>query len=104
MLRDLRFGLRLLAKSPGHTSVVTLTLAMGIGLTTAMFSIVYGTFLRGLPFPEADRIVRVERNNLSAGAEHLKVPSGDFLAWREQQKSFEGLAAWYGVSVNVGGS
>jgi putative ABC transport system permease protein len=104
MLNDLRFGLRLLVKSPGHTSVVVLTLALGIGLTTAMFSIVYGTFLRGLPFPEADRIVRVERNNLEAGAEHLKVPAGDFLAWREQQRSFEGLAAWYGVSVNVSGS
>jgi len=104
MLKDLRFGLRLLAKSPGHTAVVVLTLAMGIGLTTAMFSIVYGTFLRGLPFPEADRIVRVERNNLAAGAEHLRVPAGDFFAWREQQRSFEGLAAWYGVSVNVSGS
>lgn len=104
MFKDLRFGLRLLAKHPGHTAIVVLTLALGIGLTTAMFSIVYGTFLRGLPFLEADRILRVERNRLSAGVEHMKVDAPDFLAWREQQASFEGLAAWYGVSVNVSGS
>jgi putative ABC transport system permease protein len=104
MWKDLQFGFRLLVKAPGHTVIVVLTLALGIGLTTAMFSIAYGTFLRGLPFPEADRIMRVELNNLVAGDDHIKVGPRDFLAWTENQSSFEGLAAWYGISVNVSGS
>ena len=60
-LAALRFGFRRLWKFPVHSAVAVLTLALGIGLTTAMYAIVEGTFLRGLPFADADRIVRVER-------------------------------------------
>ena len=59
LLRDVRYGLRSLLKAPGLTAVAVLALTLGIGLTTTMFSIVYGALLKGLPYPDGDRIVDV---------------------------------------------
>src|SRR5437870_1283349 len=59
LIQDLRYGLRILAKDPGFTAVMVLTLALAIGATTAIFSVVYGVLLRHLPYPKPDQIVSV---------------------------------------------
>ncbi|MDP9122292.1 MAG: ABC transporter permease [Acidobacteriota bacterium] len=92
--RDIRFGVRILGKHPGHTAAAAVALALGIGLTTAMFSIVYGVILRGLPFPGAERIMFLETANSARNQKSLAVDLADFLDWRKRQRSFEGLAAF----------
>jgi putative ABC transport system permease protein len=96
LLRDIRFGLRLLAKRPGFTAVAVLTLALGIGANTAIFSVVYGTLLEPLPYRNPEQLVMVwskpqpdSRNGVAAG---------DFLDWRAQSTVFQGLHAWTGRS------
>ena len=103
-LKDLRYGARKLVRNPGFSALSVLTLAVGIGLTATMFSIVYGAIWRGLPFPESDRLMHVERNNLPADQQSLEVTLHDFADWRAQQKSFEGLAAFTSGTVNVSGT
>jgi putative ABC transport system permease protein len=96
--RDLQFGLRLLWKNPGFTTVALLALALGIGINTAIFSVVYATLLAPLPYHEPDRIVmvwslvNVHRNGVSAG---------DFLDWKRQNTAFESIAAWTGQSMSL---
>jgi putative ABC transport system permease protein len=94
LLRDLRFGLRILTRSPGHTLAAVLALALGIGLSTAMFSIVYGALLRGLPFPESERIVHVGNANPSRDQPELEVHVHDYLEYARRQTALEGLAAY----------
>ncbi len=103
LLRDIRFGLRLLAKHPGHTAVATLALGLGIGLCTAMFSIVRGTVLQGLPFERSDRLLHLETNNLPKGEDSREVPIHDLLDWQKRQQSFESLAGFYEGTINLSG-
>src|SRR5262245_33805437 len=102
--KDVRHGVRLLLRSPAHSIIAVLALAAGIGLTTFMFSIVYGALFRGLPFEAPEQIIHLERSNLPQGATSLEVPIHDYRDWREQQHSFEGLAAFYEGTVNVSGT
>ncbi len=91
--RDCRYGARSLRKSPGFTLVAVLTLALGIGATTSIFSVISAVLLRPLPYPDADRLVYVGqqyRNGLAASGEPK------FLFWREQSRSFEALACYSG--------
>jgi putative ABC transport system permease protein len=104
LLKDLRYGARKLVRNPGFAAISVLTLALGIGLTTTMFSIVYGALYRGLPFDESERLIHLERNNLPRDIESMGVTLHDLRDWREQQRSFEGLAAWTNGTVNVAGS
>jgi putative ABC transport system permease protein len=83
MIQDLRYGLRILLKSPAFTLTAILSLAIGIGANTALFSVINAVLWRPLPYPEAERLVRV--NELSGV---------DFAAFREASKSFDGLAPW----------
>ncbi len=103
-IQNLRVGTRLMLKNPGVTAIAVLALALGIGLTTATFSIVYGALFRGLPFEDSHRIMHLERNNLSQDIESMEVTLHDFLDWREQQTSFHGLAGFYEGTVNVSGA
>ena len=104
VLRDIRYGARSLRKSRALTAVAVLALTLGIGLTTTMFSIVYGALIKGWPFPDSDQLVSVQRQNLSRGNNRMSTPIHDFHDFRDQQRSFTGIAAYYGGTVNVSGS
>lgn len=92
MLQDLRYAVRMLLKNPGFTIIAVLTLALGIGANTAIFSIVNAVLLRELPFADANRIVTLWENNSVDGLERDDVSPANFLDWRERQRSFEQLA------------
>jgi putative ABC transport system permease protein len=91
-MNQLRLALRLLIKSPGFTALVVLTLALGIGANTAIFSLVNNTCLRALPYPDADRLVHVTER--SSQYPDMSVSYPDFLDWRAGQDTFSGLAIY----------
>jgi putative ABC transport system permease protein len=101
--QDLRYGLRMMIKNPGFTAVAVLTLALGIGGVTAQFSVFDAALLRGLPFPEPDRLMRVAMRDPAWGSERDHNPwMSDILEFQKQAQSFEGLAAyWYAGAVIV---
>jgi putative ABC transport system permease protein len=92
--QDLRYGLRMLAKSPGFTAVAILTLALGIGANTAIFSVVDAILLRPLPYPHPDRLVTISESNLpnDAATRNVVAPA-NFLDWRQRNDVFEEMAA-----------
>jgi len=98
--QNIRYALRMLRKNPGLTATVVFTLALGIGATTAIYTIVYATLIAPMPYPNPDQLVVVWskiqgfRNGVSAG---------DFLDWQQQSKSFQGLKAFTGTSFNLAG-
>ena len=104
VFRDIRYGARSLRKSRALTAVAVIALTLGIGLTTTMFSIVYGALLNGMPFPDSDQLASVQRQNASRGNRRMPTPIHDFLDFREQQRSFSGIAGYYGGTVNISGA
>jgi putative ABC transport system permease protein len=90
--QDLKYSFRLLRENPGFACVVVITIALGIGANTAIFSVVNTVLLRDLPFPESNRIVTLWENNTADGLERDDVSPANFIDWRERQKSFEQLA------------
>ena len=100
-LDGVRHGLRLAGREPAVTTLAVLALALGIGLTTTMFSIVDALVLRGLPFENASRLMHLEMSRLSHGQESLEVPVHDVVDWRDRQRSFEGLAAFREERVTI---
>src|SRR5947199_3310875 len=101
MLQDLRYGLRTLRKSPGFTTVALLTLAIGIGANTAIFSFVNGVLLKPLPYGEPDRIVRVLEKPPGGGRNGISTLT--FLDWQQQNTVFDYMAAQTGGSVTLTG-
>ena len=100
-MNDLKFAFRQLGKSPGFTLVAVLTLALGIGANTAIFSIINAVLLRPLPYPDADRIMVL---NESAGpGQDFAVALPDYLDWRNDNTVFEHLAATHKESRNLSG-
>jgi predicted permease len=101
-LQDIRYGARLLARNKGFTTVAVLTLALGIGANTAIFSVVNELLLRPLPYPGAERIVMLWE--ISPEGRHQNPTSfANFLSWREQSTAFESMAAFSDYRLNLTG-
>src|SRR5271165_2471181 len=88
-LKDLRYSLRTLLKTPGFTIVALLVLALGIGANTAIFSVVNSVVLRPLPYPNADRLALIWETDLKDGIQREGPSAPNFLDWQEQSQSFE---------------
>jgi putative ABC transport system permease protein len=98
---DLRYAFRIFWKQPGFAAATVLTLALGIGATTAIFSVVYGVLLKPLPFDDPSRLVSVSQHAPhGAGANH---GPGTFLTYRENQRAFEAIGAWDPAEVSISG-
>jgi predicted permease len=102
-MQDLRYGLRLFRRSPGFSIVAVLTLALGIGANTAIFSVVNGVLLRPLPFPKPDRLVRLWESVPAKGVANNVVEPFNFIDWRARSRSFEGMAAIMDSTMNLTG-
>ncbi len=103
LMQDLRYGLRMLAKSPGFTAVAVITLALGIGANTAIFSAVYAVLLKPLPFASPDQLVRVFEANEAAGITGGGCSYQEYLEWRRQNHVFSGMAAVQGHELTLTG-
>ena len=104
LLQDVRYGIRTLIRQPGFAATAILTLALGIGATTAIFSVVNAVVLRPMPFDEPDRVVVVTNQNLKTGTRNTTISGPDFFDWRAQSRSFEVLSYFTGsgeTSVTV---
>jgi putative ABC transport system permease protein len=101
-IRDVRYAVRQLVKAPGFTAVAVLTLALGIGATTAIFSVVNGVLLRPLPYPDSGALVRVHEIVPQFG--RFSVAPANFLDWRAQSAAFERIAAYSTTSATLVGS
>jgi putative ABC transport system permease protein len=99
--QDLTQAIRALRRAPGFAAVAILTLALGIGATTAVFSIISTALLDPLPYPNAARLVSLTETR---GRDEISVSYPDFLDWREQGRAFGGLSAFYGFGFNLVGS
>ena len=103
MMRDLQLALRSLRRCPGLTAVALVTLALGIGATTAVFSVVDHVLVRSLPFEDAQRLVRAFATKPSQQIERTGLAGGDFVDYRDQMTSLEYLGAWqwYGLALGA---
>jgi putative ABC transport system permease protein len=98
MVQHIRFTLRQLRKNPGFTAVAVITLALGIGANTAIFSVIYSSLLAPMPYPDAERLVMVW-SKIAQGRN--SVSAGDYLDWKRQNKTFEDIEAWTGNQFNL---
>lgn len=98
--QDIKYGFRSLGKSPGFTALIVLTLALGIGANTAMFSVVYGVLLRPLPYPQADRIIQLSLS-YKGQLDYSGFDAREFDFWKTHDQPFQCLAATTSVGFNL---
>jgi|HubBroStandDraft_2_1064218.scaffolds.fasta_scaffold21620_2 putative ABC transport system permease protein len=103
LVQDLRYGIRTLAKNPGFAVVAVLTLALGIGANTAIFSVVDAVLLRPLPYPESDRLFTVYQTLPEAPAQNTGVSYPNYLDWTQRNEAFESIAAVRGNVLALSG-
>ena len=100
-MNDLRYALRQLRKSPGFTLIAVLTLALGIGANTAIFSVIYAVLLQPLPYPEGDRIVILTETDTNQPQISVSFP--DYVDWKRDNTVFENIAVSRRESFNLSG-
>src|ERR1051325_3138613 len=104
LLQDIRYSIRMLRKSPGFTVVAIVALALGIGATTAIFSVVYAVALRPLPFKEPEKLAKVWGRFEREGIPKNWISQPELYDLQEQTQSFEDFAAFQTFGVNLSGS
>ncbi len=104
LFKDIRFGVRSLLKRPGFTAIAIITLALGIGANTAIFSVVNALLLRPLPFKEPARLAQVWEANIKRGQNTMDVSYPNFADWRDQNQVFEQIAAYTDRTFNLTGT
>src|ERR1044071_8040461 len=97
LLQDVRYGLRTLLRQPGFAATAILTLALGIGATTAIFSVVNAVVVRPLPYDQPERVMYVTNVNTRTGTRNTTISGPDFFDWRAQNHSFEVLSYYTGA-------
>jgi putative ABC transport system permease protein len=103
LLQDIRYGWRMLARNPGFTTIAVLTLAIGIGASTAIFSVVDAVLLQPLPYHEPDRLVIVSETLPGMTTDEVGVAAGEYQDYRERNHSFSQVAAYESVGFNLTG-
>jgi predicted permease len=101
LMQDLRYGLRMLAKSPGFTVVAILTLALGIGANTALFSVVNGVLLKPLPYPQPEQLVWLAESKPNFSSGSISWPN--FKDWQKENRTFSGMGLYRGYNFNLTG-
>src|SRR6266545_2640004 len=104
LLQDLRYGARMLLKKPGFTLIAVLTLALGVGANTAIFSVINSLMLRPLPFREPDKLFQVWESNVKLGYNETDASYPNFADWRDQNQVFEQIAIYSGGTYNLAGA
>jgi len=97
--QDLRYGARMLMKQPGFTLIAALTLSLGVGANTAIFSVVNAVLLRPLPYPDPARLMQIGQSG--TGGDDGSVGEPKFLFWRDQNQTFEAMALYQPIGSGV---
>src|SRR5580765_2701270 len=100
-MRDLKYTIRRLSRTPVFTLATVVTLALGIGANTAIFTVINSVLLKPLPFPEPDRLIGVWQTAPGVNIKDLTASIADYLTYREDSRTFSDVAIWKGRSVTV---
>lgn len=103
MMRDFKFAARALRKSPGFTLMAVICVALGVGVTTTIFSAVDGILLRPLPYPNADQLVAIYSRLAAKGATGINISYEDYLSWRDENRTFSQLGIWTWTNNTLSG-